>query len=407
MSEAKTSREPSNLHELSAKQDASRLAALSSKPRGSEDSDDDVAGLLEAVGLSGDSSAAEAKDSNDAFAQAKIVEVKRSTSVVTNSDANWETSQGVRLGRGVLRGPDAPKPSAHLPASTVSSHRSGDYTSEGHEASRLEDRKSSANSTHASCKAARVLKREPIKAEEAIEIKMLLFSDPRRVFPDAWKKQGFYFTKKAHLGYGLVQRAGGPCGVIAAMNAYVLAELLHSSTKATTWEGSSSWQEPSSGSQEESLLAAMSSVLFAASGGSGKCVVCLPTTQVLYRTSAYAPDGITERVTLVTLEGFNSPRGLEAFFRDNLPAFVTPQGNGCLLLLLSAMLTRGLTSLREDMDEGFAGEVRTLLDRHHYMSQEGVNLLLCGRAVSNVFDGVRVLEDTVQGSEVSFVKYIA
>jgi hypothetical protein len=58
------------------------------------------------------------------------------------------------------------------------------------------------------------------------------------------------------------------------------------------------------------------------------------------------------------------------------------------------------------MDEGFAGEVRTLLDRHHYMSQEGVNLLLCGRAVSNVFDGVRVLEDTVQGSEVSFVKYI-
>mmetsp|Transcript_59966 Transcript_59966/g.135641 ORF Transcript_59966/g.135641 Transcript_59966/m.135641 type:complete len:188 (-) Transcript_59966:169-732(-) len=50
------------------------------------------------------------------------------------------------------------------------------------------------------------------------------------------------------------------------------------------------------------------------------------------------------------------------------------------------------------MDEGFAGEVRTLLDRHAYMSQEGVNLLLSGRAVSNVFDGERVLSDQVQGS---------
>ena len=374
---------------------------MSSKSRGSEDSDDDVAGLLEAVGLSGDS--AEAKDSNDATAQVKGVETKPSASIATKSDLNREASQGVRLGRGVLRGPDATKTSVHMPAASPSSHGISDDTLECSEASRLENRELSTSTAHEPRKAARVLKREPIKVEEAVEIKMLLFNDPRRVFPDAWKKQGLYFTKKARLGYGLVQRAGGPCGVIAAMNAYVLADLLHSSSKAAIREGGSSWQEPSPGSQEESLLAAMSSVLFAASNGSGRCVVCLPTTQVLYRTSAYAPDGITERVTLVTLENFDSPNGLEAFFRDNLPAFSAPQGNGCLLLLLSAMLTRGLAELREDMDEGFAGEVRTLLDRHHYMSQEGVNLLLCGRAVSNVFDGIRELGDTVQGSEVSFV----
>jgi hypothetical protein len=44
-------------------------------------------------------------------------------------------------------------------------------------------------------------------------------------------------------------------------------------------------------------------------------------------------------------------------------------------------------------------KVRTLLDRHGYMSQEGVNLLLLGRAHSNVFDGKKVMgDDTAQAS---------
>ena len=45
------------------------------------------------------------------------------------------------------------------------------------------------------------------------------------------------------------------------------------------------------------------------------------------------------------------------------------------------------------MDKGFAGEKRTLLDRHGYLAQEGVNLMLIGQATSNVHDGVKILGD--------------
>ena len=41
--------------------------------------------------------------------------------------------------------------------------------------------------------------------------------------------------------------------------------------------------------------------------------------------------------------------------------------------------------------DAVAGERRCLVDRHGYASQEAVNLLLLGRAHSNVFDGERVL----------------
>ena len=41
---------------------------------------------------------------------------------------------------------------------------------------------------------------------------------------------------------------------------------------------------------------------------------------------------------------------------------------------------------------------RSLVDRHGYASQEAVNLLLVGKACSNVFDGDRTLSDEVRGS---------
>jgi hypothetical protein len=388
-SEAKPASEPSRRLDLPAKPDSSRLAALSAKPRGSADSDDDLDDLLGAVGLSWGAATAEAKDSNGEAAQAKGREAQQGPA------SSLDARQGVRLGRGVLRGAEA-KSSGVAPA-TLSS-LAGGGAREDRDAARPGSFGGGVVSSARPCKAACVVQRAPLRVEAANDVKALLFSDPRKVFPDAWKKQGLYFTSKRQLGYGLVQRAGGPCGVIASLNAYVLAELLFSDT--STLEGDESWQQPPPEAQQRSLIGALSSVLFATSGGSGKCIVCLPAAQHLYRTSAYTPDGITERVTLVTLEGFESPRGLEAFFREHMAAFVDPAGNGCLLLLLSAMLTRGLERVRGDMDEGFTGEVRTLLDRHHYLSQEGVNLLLCGKATSNVFDGDRVLDDNVQGSEV-------
>jgi hypothetical protein len=44
--------------------------------------------------------------------------------------------------------------------------------------------------------------------------------------PSSWLQQGFFFAEQTLLKYGLVQQEGGPCGVLAAVQAVVLVRLL-------------------------------------------------------------------------------------------------------------------------------------------------------------------------------------
>ena len=219
--------------------------------------------------------------------------------------------------------------------------------------------------------------------------------------------------------------------MLAALNAFVLRALLfgddefgHLSPRSHM-DGRYTWQNPSPQELRTALLAALARIISkAASGGcedgnggagshgaSSKLIVCLPKkTPHLYRSSAYTPDGVSERLQICTFEipeeeggsgGLQTEASLRTFLDDHLEHFMDPVGCGALLLLYSCVFSRGLTNVRADMDDGFAGEVRTLCDRHSSLSQEGVNLLLLGRAVSNVFDGDKELGDQVQGSAVS------
>jgi len=53
--------------------------------------------------------------------------------------------------------------------------------------------------------------------------KLLFQSGTGNNFHDSWV-QGFYFDPK--MKYGLVQDEGGPCGIIATVNAFILKHLL-------------------------------------------------------------------------------------------------------------------------------------------------------------------------------------
>lgn len=76
------------------------------------------------------------------------------------------------------------------------------------------------------------------------------------------------------------------------------------------------------------------------------------------------------------------------YIKTNLAAF---QSNlGCLLLLLSAMHSRGIDNLLHDMDE----DTHTMIGPFGHCTQETINLLLTGRATSNVFDGDILLGDS-------------
>ncbi|KAH8072552.1 DUF4205-containing protein [Aureococcus anophagefferens] len=145
---------------------------------------------------------------------------------------------------------------------------------------------------------------------------------------------------------------------------------------------------------EAALVEAVSRIIWRASTGGRAKVCAVEGKPFVDRSSTYAPDGLTEHVRVWDAESLDDVRSLVAYYARDL---AQPRGAGVLSVLYSALLSRTLRGARDDMDE-VAGERRFLVDRHGYASQEAVNLLLVGKAVTNVFDGERRLEDDVAGT---------
>lgn len=64
---------------------------------------------------------------------------------------------------------------------------------------------------------------------EANGVRDLVLGNASKSFNDAWREQGFYFCGFEGLRYGLVQAEGGPCGVLAAVQAFLL-EVIYTTT---------------------------------------------------------------------------------------------------------------------------------------------------------------------------------
>lgn len=73
--------------------------------------------------------------------------------------------------------------------------------------------------------------------------------------------------------------------------------------------------------------------------------------------------------------------------------FTRPGCPAAVLLLYSAILTRGVDGVRADVDADLTGHLARLIDQQYYGTQELLNLCLTGRATSNPFDGERSLTD--------------
>lgn len=83
------------------------------------------------------------------------------------------------------------------------------------------------------------------------------------------------------------------------------------------------------------------------------------------------------------------------------PQFTEQRGPGIPLVVYSVLLTRGIDGddgVLSDMDQGFGA--CSMIGRHNYATQELVNLLLYGRAHSNVFDGTHSLPGEKPGESI-------
>lgn len=195
--------------------------------------------------------------------------------------------------------------------------------------------------------------------------------------PPSWK-QGFFFSTRPGLQFGLVQRQGGPCGVLAAVQAHVLAALHTSGTGFNT--------TPKQPEQLSALTAAIAEALWQARMG--------PTAQLVLPEgeagAAAGRLGYDQLSRAVATHSASSKEQLMDLVRGALPALMSEDGWGVVLFVLSLALSRGVAAVQGDMDEPGNG----LMGLHGYCTQELVNLILLGTAVSNVFDGNRELDGT-------------
>jgi len=231
-----------------------------------------------------------------------------------------------------------------------------------------------------------------------------------------WCNQGFRFSSEPDTSMGLVQREGGPCGVLAAVQAVVLKHLLFvpdeggdlSLNMAQHNLGSQNFARTSTITPDNfsfltehqktrALVLAMAEILFLA-GRNHRAV--LATLNVHCPQVGECGDGGKhDEMIAKALEGlsvnsalelqkvlriyiFTSPTALLLRLQEMLPIFQSRMG--ALLFLFSALLSRGLDSVQADRDDPGPSLVTAPFG---HASQEIVNLLLCGQAVSNVFDG--------------------
>jgi len=218
-------------------------------------------------------------------------------------------------------------------------------------------------------------------------------------------RQGFFFRpfgreypEVRNLSYGLIQLAGGPCGVFAAVQAYILLQLGLADRKDLN-------QDPSRDEIQDALVNALAEILWNVGSKTSTAFSYHPSrsSSPPPRAAMLAipnPNGSrsTHVVDLSYDELCNSLRKVEARSEIETRGFVraavqegwltAPKGWGLVLFMISLILSAGgEAQVREHMDS----ESKYLLGDHDYCTQDLVNLILTGRATTNTFDGDKEL----------------
>ncbi|KAJ3298440.1 hypothetical protein HK104_010700 [Borealophlyctis nickersoniae] len=227
-----------------------------------------------------------------------------------------------------------------------------------------------------------------ITTQTALALRCLVFPGEkgRATFGEEWRGKGFVFCDRPEIGYGIVQIKGGPCGLLAAVQGFILKHLLFTNKGFAARGGK---VRPTPSQCRTALIDSLTEILWQAGGTrERRAIVALYLPNARVSTNAmskerYLPDGITENMEL---HEFADQASTREFISSNLSQFTSndPNRHGIIQFLYSLILTRGIETIKnEDMDEP---DVR-LIGRHGYCTQEMVNLIITGQATSNVFDG--------------------
>ncbi|KAJ3163087.1 hypothetical protein HDU86_002256 [Geranomyces michiganensis] len=203
-----------------------------------------------------------------------------------------------------------------------------------------------------------------VPADEAQDLHKLIWGSQKPT--SAWLTARLERNTSPGLGYGLMQHKGGPCGLLAALQARLLVCLLRDAGPKNGWLKADF---------EAALPRAVAECFWAACGTTKTAVVAISATYP-------APTANPPQLTRHLLPSLST---LEAFLARHLPNL------SLLSILYSIILTRTPALIRADMDDASTA----LIAEHGYCTQELVNLALVGVAASNVFDDVKTMDEQI------------
>ncbi|TGZ75107.1 hypothetical protein CRM22_000565 [Opisthorchis felineus] len=199
--------------------------------------------------------------------------------------------------------------------------------------------------------------------------------------------QGFYFSPTEPTA--LMQNGGGPCAVLAPVQAVILRNMLLSGKFSTTAsaEGVDS---------SEVLVSAILDIMTLVKPNAETQWTWVHWSnqngEVGTVESALTPSLFFEGLRSISASSVDELHGL---IMSLAPELQSPFGVLCFLY--SILFTHGLSALRK----GMADETDTLIDPvHGHASQCLINLLICGQTTPYLFDGER----TVSGITLTGIK---
>ncbi|KAJ7974065.1 hypothetical protein O6P43_004195 [Quillaja saponaria] len=227
-----------------------------------------------------------------------------------------------------------------------------------------------------------------------------------------WSNQGIRFSRDPETSTGLVQHEGGPCGVLAAIQAFVLKYILffrdelvqgvpimpHGGRKLFTSQSvpSENFSSVTEHAKARALVRSMGEILFLC-GSNRRAVIatlsvvgngigCSEGNQkdviIAKALEGLSIESFSDLHKILRVDTYTSQSSALQRIEAMIPVFQSRMG--AMLFLISALLSRGLDSVQADRDDPSLPLVTAPFG---HASQEIVNLLLCGQAVPNLFDG--------------------
>lgn len=229
----------------------------------------------------------------------------------------------------------------------------------------------------------KLINSKPIEIPTARELRRLLLKNSSTCWSPDWTDQDLTFSSQSKLSYGIIQRKGGPCGVLAAIQAWLLHYLLFSQSQVDEIR---SEKLKNFKTIKRSLIKAIAHMIWSA----GECrtgSLCIKGKISHFPSTVNLPhDGITEKLNIYLCKELDQ---LESCLENNIES-LTSKG-GIICIVYSIILSRSIRTVKRDMDE----LDKCLIVSHNYCSQELVNLMLTGRACSNTFNDTKNLDELI------------